>query len=118
MQDYFNTAPDTDKLWTLALLSGRRPKGTIRAGLLAEWSAEQATIPMWLFAESYHIVGDLAETISLILPLQTEGSERSLSEWMDDILLLSQLDEENKRQEILKAWSVLNKLERFVFNKL
>ena len=66
--DYFRTASDDDKLWTIALFTGRRPKRTITAGKLREWASEIVQIEPWLFEESYSIVGDLAETISLVLP--------------------------------------------------
>ncbi|MEO0655069.1 MAG: ATP-dependent DNA ligase, partial [Pseudomonadota bacterium] len=56
---YFAEAPDDDRLWTIALLSGRRPKRTVTTTRLREWAAERAGIPLWLFEEAYPIVGDL-----------------------------------------------------------
>ena len=63
---YFQTAPDDDKLWTIALFTGRRPRRVISTTLLRLWAAEAAGIPLWLFEDAYPIVGDLAETIALI----------------------------------------------------
>ena len=71
---YFQTAPDKDKLWTIAILSHRRPKRPVNTTLLREWATELSNIPLWLFEESYHIVGDLAETIALILPKNEASS--------------------------------------------
>ena len=68
LADYFQHAPDTDRLWTIALFSGRRPKRAVTTTKLREWAAERAAIPLWLFEESYAIVGDLAETIALAWP--------------------------------------------------
>ena len=65
---YFQMANDEDKLWTIAILSHRRPKRPVNTSLLRIWATEISGIPLWLFEESYHIVGDLAETIALILP--------------------------------------------------
>ncbi|MFN3146244.1 MAG: hypothetical protein ACE368_13855 [Paracoccaceae bacterium] len=45
---YFRSAPDRDKLWTIALLSGRRPRRTVTTTALREWAAERAGIPLWL----------------------------------------------------------------------
>ena len=59
---YFTQAPDADKLWCIALFSGRRPKRAVTTTNLREWAAERAGIPLWLLEESYPIVGDLAET--------------------------------------------------------
>ena len=50
LADYFRTAPDDDKLWTVALFSGRRPRRAITTTKLREWAAERAGIPLWLFA--------------------------------------------------------------------
>ena len=67
LAEYFSEADEYDRLWALALLSGRRPKRTVKTALLRNWAAETAQIPEWLFEESYHAVGDLAETISLVV---------------------------------------------------
>src|SRR5688572_30445413 len=65
---YFETANDKDKVWVIAIFSGRRPRRIVNSSLLASWCIEMADIPDWLFGECYHTVGDLAETITLLLP--------------------------------------------------
>ena len=118
LADYFREASDDDKLWTIALLSGRRPKRTVTANRLAEWAADVAGLPMWLFSESYDKVGDLAETIHLVLPPPATETAASLSDWIGRIRALSQAEEPEKRAAILDAWRSLGGAERFVFNKL
>ena len=59
LTDYFRDADPVDKLWTVALFSGRRPKRAVTTTKLREWAAEVAGVPLWLFEESYAIVGDL-----------------------------------------------------------
>ena len=76
---YFKNASDEDKVWTIAILSHRRPPRPVNTTLLRLWANELANIPLWLFEESYHIVGDLAETIALIIPATKEHSDKSLS---------------------------------------
>ncbi len=115
---YFRTAPDDDKLWTIALFSGRRPKRMITATKLRVWAAEAAGLPDWLFEESYGIVGDLAETIALILPKPKGTSDQSLTDWITHIKTLSTQDEPARRAGILAAWEVLPTQERFLFTKL
>ncbi|HZG26398.1 MAG TPA: hypothetical protein VEZ17_17540, partial [Chitinophagaceae bacterium] len=66
--NYFAVAPGKDKVWLIALFSGRRPRRVVNSTQLWNWCIEVAGIPAWLFAESYHTVGDLAETIALLLP--------------------------------------------------
>jgi len=116
--DYFHTAEDKDKVWAIALFSHRRPKRTVTTAYLREWSAEFSNMPLWLFEESYHIVGDLAETIALITPNPTKSSDKSLSDWILMIIGLREKDETYKKTAILDAWTSLDQDERFLFNKL
>ncbi|MGR3511349.1 MAG: ATP-dependent DNA ligase [Paracoccaceae bacterium] len=118
LAEYFQTAPDPDKLWTIALFSGRRPKRAITVTKLREWAAEQAGIPLWLFEESYPIVGDLAETIALVLPPAQGAEDRSLAEQIDEIKALAIADEAARKSAILAAWDRYDTAQRFVFNKL
>ncbi|MBT1708649.1 ATP-dependent DNA ligase [Fulvivirgaceae bacterium PWU5] len=116
--NYFRQAPDADKLWAMALLSHRRPKRTVNTTLLATWASAQAGLPLWLFEESYHVVGDLAETITLLLPPPRTASDESLTHWIEFIRALEPLTIEEKQAQIYDAWSRLDHTERFVFNKL
>jgi DNA ligase-1 len=118
LEMYFNAASERDKLWTIALLSHRRPRRTVTTTLLRQWAAEFAGIPLWIFEESYHIVGDLAETIALVLPPPQGAQSESLSHWIDYIRSLSDLEEEEKKARIFAAWSAMTYEERFIFNKL
>lgn len=115
---YFAQTEDSDRLWTMALLSHRRPRRTVNTTLLRTWAAEFGDVPLWLFEESYHVVGDLAETIALVLPKKQDKSEASLTYWVNYIRDLQDLEEEEKRQRIFDAWARLDYAERFIFNKL
>jgi DNA ligase-1 len=115
---YFAEAPERDRVWTVALLSHRRPKRTVTTTRLREWAAERAGIPLWLFEECYPIVGDLAETIALILPEPDRGSDFSLAHWIEEVRGLGQVEEPQRRERVLAAWAVLDRTERFLFNKL
>jgi DNA ligase-1 len=116
---YLDQASDRDKLWAIALFSGRRPRRAVKTTLLRLWASELFGVPLWLVEESYHIVGDLAETLGLLLPGPVEDRQsRSLSEWMAYLAQLRSLEEEEKREHITQAWHQLNSRERFVFNKL
>src|SRR5688572_13221497 len=68
MGKYFRAAAPADAAWALAFLSGRRITRLVPAARLASWAAAEAGVPDWLFAESHDAVGDLAETIALVLP--------------------------------------------------
>ena len=115
---YFTEAPEDDRVWTIALFSGRRPRRAVTTTRLREWAAEQAGLPLWLVEEAYPVVGDLAETIALILPPAEGETDQSLSNWMDELTTLAQMPEENRKARILAAWDRLDSDERFLFNKL
>ena len=118
LKDYFQRVDDQDRLWAIALLAHRRPKRTVKTTLLRVWAAELANIPSWLFEESYHIVGDLAETIALLLPAPKQEQDQSLTYWIGQIKGLEKAEDEQKKATVLEAWSSMDYAERFVFNKL
>ncbi|WP_293893933.1 ATP-dependent DNA ligase [Flavobacterium sp.] len=115
---YFKNASDEDKVWTIAILSHRRPPRPVNTTLLRLWANELANIPLWLFEESYHIVGDLAETIALVIPVANEHSDKSLSEYLREMIALKTKSEEDKKAYLQQNWLALNYYERFVFTKL
>ena len=116
---YLSTAPHSDAAWAVYFLSGGRPKRLVPVRRLVAWAMEESRTPEWLFEESYNAVGDLAETIALLLPETSESSDASLSYWVEErILTLAKLDEAAQRGVILDAWRKLSGLERYVWNKL
>ncbi len=118
LTQYFQTAPEPDRLWTIALLSGRRPKRSVTATELREWAAEAAGLPLWLFEDSYAIVGDLAETIALILPPASGTTDRSLTDTIATLMALTGRPPETRKAAILALWDELPADQRFLFNKL
>ena len=118
LSNYFTEAPDSDKVWTIAILSHRRPPRPVNTTLLRGWAAELAKIPLWLFEESYHIVGDLAETIALIVPSGEKSEEKSLTQFLEEMILLKAKEEEEKKAYLFDNWRQLDYYGRFVFTKL
>jgi len=118
LKDYFNSVPDTDKMHMLALFSGRQPKRQINSTLVRTWAMEVTHIPDWLFAESYQVVGDLAETMALLMPETSNTSSKTLTEWIAEINSLGTKTEDEKKAWLLNSWAMLDSQERFVFNKL
>jgi DNA ligase-1 len=117
--DYFRSAPPADAAWAVHFLSGRRPKRLVSAPKLRAWAAEEGGIPGWLFEESYQAVGDLAETITLVLPAGGSSSELALGHWVEERLLpLRGEDDEVQREVMLQSWRELDSRERLVWNKL
>ena len=85
--DYFRRAPEEDAVWAVSFLIGRKPRRLVPARKLLQWAAELAEVPEWLFEASYDVVGDLAETITLLLPRASESSDRHLHIWVEQHLL-------------------------------
>jgi DNA ligase-1 len=119
MVDYFRRARPADAAWAVHFLAGRRPKRLVRSASLRAWAAEEANVPDWLFEECYYTVGDLGETIALLLPESAGGSEQPLAWWVEERLLpLKGLEESGQRRVLIEAWRTLDGLERHVWNKL
>jgi DNA ligase-1 len=117
---YFTLADDKDKVWVIAIFSGRRPRRAVNSRLLTEWCIEIANIPSWLFLESYSTVGDLGETIALLLPDAeiTDGNGESLSWYLEKFISIEKQDELLRKKFITDSWKQMTHAERFVFNKL
>ncbi len=118
LERFFRLAPDPEKLWTLALLTGRRPRRPVSTARLREWAAARAGIPGWLFEECYQHAGDLGETLHLLLPPAQTSEIRPTGEWFRWLDDLRGLSESEQRALIIEAWDGLPAAERLVFNKL
>lgn len=118
LTQYFLDANDNDKVWTIAILSHRRPPRPVNTTLLREWASELANIPLWLFEESYHIVGDLAETIALVVPSTQSSTKKTLTEFLEEMILLKKKSDSEKKRYLFDNWKILDYYERFVFTKL
>jgi DNA ligase 1 len=118
--EYFAVADDKDKVWVIAIFSGRRPKRAVNTTQLATYAVEMIHLPFWLFEESYHTVGDLAETITLLLPERTskEPNTKPLHYYIEQLKAIEKEAEEVRKQFIIDCWMEMDYAERFVFNKL
>ncbi len=123
LSEYFQHAEDKDKVWVIALFSGRRPRRTVSGTQLTEWCAELIHLPLWLLQECYLTVGDLSETIALLIPevihdASHPKADRSLHYYVEKFQQLDQASEQEKKNFIIQSWLELSSKERFVFNKL
>ncbi len=115
--DYFREAPDSEAIWVIALFTHRRPKRLISTTYLREWAIEISGLSPWLFEDSYHICGDLAETISLVLPPPSKYVSHPLSYYFQQMVNLRGAETEVIREWILDTWDSLPHQERFLFCK-
>lgn len=121
---YFRDAQPHDAAWALYLLSGGKVGGARRkiaaSGELRAWIAEAAGLPSWLVDDSYDQVGDLAETLTLLLddPLE-RAPDRPLADWIErHLLAVANQPEPVRRAAVEAGWQQLAAGERLVFNKL
>lgn len=120
MADYFRLADPASAAWGLYFLSGQKLQRLVTSTLLREWAIELAEIETWLFDECHEAVGDLAETISLVVPRPVGAArELSLAGWVEQRLQpMRRLTVAEQRSEIVESWRTLDQVACLVFNKL
>ncbi len=119
MVDYFARVDASDAAWATYFLAGNKLRRLVPTKLLRTWAAEEAGIPSWLLEESYHAVGDLAETLSLIVPAGTMLDRATLTDWVEQRLTpLRRMDEQAQRERVTEIWQQTPSDIRFVIMKL
>ncbi len=119
MQSYFGSAPAADAAWAVYFLAGGRPRRVVPTKLLRELAIQSSGLSDWLFEESYQAVGDLAETITLLLPLSEHTSTDGLANWVQDRLLpLRSVPPDQLVSTLLPLLQQLDRASQLVFIKL
>lgn len=127
MAEYFKRTSAEDAAWAAYFLAGGKPKRTVPTKALREVTLQITGLSDWMFEECYQAVGDLAETIALLIPeapqagvLESENTQtRGLNYWMTErILPLRAMEEEYRLQAVMQCWTELSRDERFLFVKL
>ncbi|MGF6959990.1 ATP-dependent DNA ligase [Paraburkholderia youngii] len=119
LTSYFSVAEPEDAAWASYFLAGGKPRQLVPTRLLTDIARERAGLPEWLFEESYHAVGDLAETIAHILPPASRDSELGLTQWIEQRMLpLRGLPPDELRTRLLSYWDELDWGGRFLLTKL
>ncbi len=119
LQHYLLGAQAGDAAWAVYFLAGGKPRQLVPIKLLRELARDAAGLPQWLFDESYDAVGDLAETIALLLPPPKQSHELGLAAWIEQRLLPLRKTAPELLAETLRAhWEQLATDERLVYLKL
>ena len=117
--NYFRKAATGDAVWAVSLLLGRKIKQVISIKILSKWSVELAQIPEWLFVECRNNVGDLAETVSSIIPLKENSENIPLQTLIEQHLIpLRNREEHIQKEKMISLWRLLNSTEKYILNKM
>lgn len=116
--DYLQSADEEEKLLAVSVLMGYKPKRPVKTTDLRLWVAERVGIPLWLLEESYYVVGDLAETLALLLPPDTATRDFKLSTILQDIIAMYGNSPEQQRALLEQYWSSFTGTSLFLFHKL
>lgn len=119
MVDYLQKESDiNDKLWMVALLCDKKPPRGVNSSLMREWVGEVTALPDWLIEDAYHSVGDLAETLSLLLPKVIKPNEITLTMLIEKVAEFKKMEVAQKKETVKELWQTLDHSQLFIFNKL
>ena len=135
MRAYFGHASTRDAAWAAYFLAGGKPRQTVPTAVLRAQACRMAGIDDWLFDECYQAVGDLAETIALLLPPgvpagagtgagathdgAADADALGLADWIETRLLpLRGQPPAEQAERVAAYWDVLDLRGRFLLNKL
>jgi DNA ligase-1 len=116
---YFRAAPAADAAWAVYFLAGGKPRQVVPTALLRATACAAAGVDDWLFEECYQAVGDLAETITHVLPAAPSVSTEGLAHWVEQRLLpLKGLAPAEQTERLRAAFDELDAPGRFLLVKL
>ena len=116
---YFRLTCAADAAWAVYFLCGGRPRQLVPTKLLRELATQASQLPPWLVEECYQAVGDLAETLSLLLPQAEHSAPQGFARWVEDKLLpLRQVPREEVIARLLPLLAQLDRRGQLVCIKL
>ncbi len=116
---YFREAPVADAACAASLLAGPRPRRSASAAELRAWAGKAAALPEWLVEESRQVVGDLAETVALLLESAAGEREWPLHRLVEERLLaLAAAKGDAKHALLLATWRELPADQHLAWNRL
>lgn len=119
LRNYFSIAPNADAAWAAYFLAGGTPKRLVKTSILRNLIHVGAKLPEWLFDECYESVGDLAETIALLLPTTAMTTNMALHEWVENLLMpLRTIPPEQQASYLLPLLEQLDTTGKFICLKL
>ena len=131
ISQYIHDVSPLDAAWATYLLVGKRQRKAIGSAKLKSWAREISGLPEWLFDESYSAVGDLAETITLVvsnrvnenfiknLLIDFDHLELSLAEYLTQVTsALKDASDETSKKIMMQLWHTQNRNLIFFMTKI
>jgi DNA ligase-1 len=122
LKRYFAEVPAEDGAWAVFFLTGQRLKRPIKARDFREWAGAICGYPAWMVEACYGHVGDLAETLALLLADGKAAGQRRdqpLHVLVESVIApLRGMDPAAQRERVTAVWSELDGESCFIFNKL
>ena len=119
LKAFYAAAPDDDAAWATYFLAGGKPRQSVPTKVLRVAALQVSGLPEWLFEESYQSVGDLAETIALVLPPPTADDDSSLTTWIELRLApMRGATADDAAATLQRYWQMLDVERRFLLTKL
>ena len=121
MVAYFAEAPAADAAWAVFFLTGRRLKRLVPGRAIGQWTLAATGLPEWMLGDCYAVVGDGAETSTLLLDQLPPSPARplSLAEWVEGRALpLRAMDAAGQQRRVIEWVRELDRWERFTFLKI
>ena len=121
MVAYLRLAPPSDAAWAVFFLTGRRLKRLIPGRSVSQWTMTATGVSEWMIGECYAVVGDAAETATLILDQlpPAAADPLSLADWVEQrILPLRDLDPGAQQRRVIAWVRELDRWERFTLLKM
>lgn len=122
LKRYFAEVPAADGAWAVFFLTGQRLKRPIKSRDFREWAGAICGYPAWMVEACYGHVGDLAETLALLLADGKDAGQHGdlpLHALVEEVIApLREMEPATQRARVTEIWSQLDGESCFIFNKL
>lgn len=119
LASYFRTATPEDAAWAIQLCRGKSFNTSIKIKELQAWCMEVSGISEWLFEASHLLVGDLSETIALLIGEAEGNFDMPLHTLIEvHILAFRNQNIEARKKTIADLWKQMDGDMRIILNKI
>lgn len=118
LASYLSEIAEEDFAWSILILCGQRIPRICSSQELRQWTAQLTNHELWYVDECYQTVGDLAETIALLIHGKSKRTRFELAVRINQLTSLKGQPISERQEAVTRCWSEFNAEECLVFNKL